>query len=890
MADATASAPAPPRGPHAAAGAGDSPPAADDRRLAGEFYALYAATRLMLVREFEDKGLARAEAVASAQAFLNRLMLALFAGGPGRAGAERAADGIAGVLEGGIGEGTRRVWDYIVGDLFAAPPGGQAHAGAAAPGGGLFGEPIHASAFFPDKRGEEFFGAPDARRQRRPAPPEYCPRIAGAVHAAPGLSPAIECVLRLCSHDIGGRIGADMLGRVFESSVTDLEALLGRRAAARRRDGIFYTPTYVVDYICSRSISGYLSPSGRARDPAGLVAECAGGLDDLEGRMRRMSILDPACGSGAFLTGAARVMIGIREEIGRRRDRDGEPSRRVGAGDIFGMVRGSIYGIDINPQSADIARLSLHLLAAEAEGPHAGGEGTADLSANVVVGNGALAGPDRGGLDWEKAFPAVFACENPGFSVVVGNPPYVRHELLGDAAKRAMAALPDGLAPPAPRGGARQTTLVPDAGPPGGPAPPLPRTRILIPRKSDLGAYFYYHSLCRLRRGGRLGFISADNWLRAEYGRPLRLALLSNAEIEALVSARFKVFPDADVNTVIALLARRPPAPAGRIVFANAASALDLAEDSLDVAARVSPPDLGGGDWSPYFDKPVPEPEFPTAALGSAGRLRRGIATGRNDFFVLPRDGAWARRLPSSCLRPVVGSGAPPRLEDGGAARYVFDAAGGNGAPSGAAPSRPAAEYIEHGEAMTVAPKKGGGSGRAWLPDLPTLAGRRPWYSLPFQPPPPIFIGRIVDRTVRVHENAPASGGTGRAYVALDTHHCFTPREAAHAGAFLAYFASSYFALDMEKSAAPLGGGGLRIDNRVLAGARVPAFGRLSPDAVRAMEGAWSEYCESLDRERLDAAVFAALGMEGHLEAVRAELDRLVERRRRASRREPGGT
>ena len=88
----------------------------------------------------------------------------------------------------------------------------------------------------------------------------------------------------------------------------------------------------------------------------------------------------------------------------------------------------------------------------------------------------------------------------------------------------------------------------------------------------------------------------------------------------------------------------------------------------------------------------------------------------------------------------------------------------------------------------------------------------------------------------------------------------------------------------MEKSAAPLGGGGLRIDNRVLAQARVPDFDRFPRRAVRGMEEAWSEYCATLDRERLDAAVFAALGMTPQLGAVKAELDRLVDRRMRASK------
>ena len=286
----------PPRRPaHAAAGGA----AGADRRLAGEFYGLYAQVRLMLVREFEDKEMPRADAVAAAQAFLNRLMLALFVGARSRSGAGGVGDGIAGILEGGIGDGTRRVWDHIVGDVFAASGEGRAQPPAEALGGSLFEEPLDESALFPDKRGRKFFALPGARPPHgRGAPPGYGQRIAEAVRGAPGLNPVIEAILGLCSYDFESQIGVDMLGRIFERSVTDLEVLLGRRAVARKQGGIFYMPGYVTDYICSRAIAGYLSPSGNARDATGLVAECAGGLGDLEDRMGRMSILDPASGRG----------------------------------------------------------------------------------------------------------------------------------------------------------------------------------------------------------------------------------------------------------------------------------------------------------------------------------------------------------------------------------------------------------------------------------------------------------------------------------------------------------------------------------------------------------------------------------------------------------------
>ena len=834
--------------------------AAADRGLAAEFYGLYSRTRLMLVREFQDKGLGKGDAAAAAQTCLNRLVFVFFAEGAGLVRRGMFGDGIAALLGGGIGADTRRVWNFIAGELFPAYAGGQEDPHIPAFAGGLFKGPLPASASFPDKRKKEFFGDTGGEPGRRSAGAwEYSPRIARAVSGAPGLNPVIENLLRLSSYDFRRQMRIDMMGRLFESSVTDLDVLLGGRAATRRREGIFYTPEYVTRYICARTIAGHLSPSGAARDPAELADECGGDLDGLRERMGRMKILDPACGSGAFLVGAARTLFDIHGEIARRErgggGNGGGPGRHAGAGRISEAVRNSVYGIDTDPQSADIARLSLLLLTAAA------GERLPDLSGNVVVGNSVVADPRQGGIDWKKAFPAVFAGENPGFSVIIGNPPYVRQEILADSAKHAMAALPD---------------TVPLALPDG----------FCIPRTSDLSSYFYYHSLGRLRRGGRLGFISGDNWLRTEYGGPLRRALLSNSQIVELVSPRFKVFSDADVNTVVVLLVRSPPDPRSRVLFANAASDSDFAAPSLDVAARVLQSDLGGRNWSLYFDGPMLEPAFPVVRLKEAGRLKRGIGTGCNDFFVLSRDAARENGVPPCYLRPVVAGGELPRLEARRATRYVLCVESGKDELAKTEQGRLVKKYIERGERMTVLPKKGGGSAGVPLPELPTVASRSPWYSLPVPAPPPIFISRINDRSIRVYENE----GRGRsAYRALDTYLHFTPSTESHTGAFLAYFASSHFALDMEKNAAPLGGGGLRIDNRVLMDARVPAFGRLPPRAVRGMEMAWSEYCRTLDRKKLDKAVFAALGMADQLDAVRAELDRLVDRRMRASKQAMGG-
>ena len=825
-----------------------------DHDLTDEFYDLYSQTRLMLIHEFEDKGIPKNEAVSTAQVFLNRLMFIFFAEDANLVKNGMFDDEMVGILESNIKLNTKRVWNYVVEELFTAFENGQADPYIHAFNGGLFKESLHNTAFFPDKRKKEFF---DAFRRRNPANSwEYKPRVAEAVRSVDCLNPVIKNLLKISSYDFHSQIRVDILGNIFENSVTDLEILLGRRSSTRRREGIYYTPEYITRYICINTIVGYLSHSGNARNPAELVDEYSDNLDGLHEHMNSIKILDPACGSGAFLIGAARVLIDIHEEIMQRKYRGGKNEddvldRSIDAGRISEIVRNNIYGIDINPQSVDIARLSLFLLTA------ADGEKLPDLSSNVFVGNSVVLDSSQGGFDWKKAFPAVFNCKNPGFSVIIGNPPYVRQELLTASAKQSMKTLPVSTPP----------LVIPNG--------------FVVPKTSDLSAYFYYHSLGRLRENGRLGFISGDNWIRAEYGRPLRQVLLSNTKIDALICPRFKVFPDADINTVVILL-RRHRDNESRILLANATSDLDFAAPSLDTVAHALPSDLGEGNWGIHFDKPMPKPLFPSISLKDAGILKRGITTGCNDFFVLSRDDVKTHKISPAYLRPVVTGGDLPRLTAGNATKYLVDVQASKSVLTKSSHGRLVKKYIEHGEKMTVVPKKGSKTTPVRLPDLPTVTGRNPWYSLPIPPPPPptIFISRINHRVLRVYENRTVGR---RAYVALDTYLHFVPHTKAYTGAFLAYFASSYFALHMEKNATPLGGGALRIDNRVLAMTPVPNFAKLSK-ATHSMEKAWSEYCTTLDKDALDINVFEALDMSSQLDPVRVELSRLVERRLQATK------
>lgn len=127
---------------------------------------------------------------------------------------------------------------------------------------------------------------------------------------------------------------------------------------------------------------------------------------------------------------------------------------------------------------------------------------------------------DRHGfLHWEIAFPGVWsnlASAQPtgGFDAVIGNPPYVRQELLGPEVKRA-----------------------------------LKRGYKAFNGMADLYVYFYEQGLRLLKPGGRMSYVVTNKWLKAGYAEELRRLFSDDAWLEFIADFGHAkhFFPDADV-------------------------------------------------------------------------------------------------------------------------------------------------------------------------------------------------------------------------------------------------------------------------------------------------------------------------------------------------------
>ena len=257
------------------------------------------------------------------------------------------------------------------------------------------------------------------------------------------LAPHIK---KLADYDFASEVDVNILGHIFENSLSEIDEIkaeikgevLEKSQTKRKKDGVFYTPKYITSYIVANTVgklcadkkaefgivdSNYITDKKRQRKTQEALLQC---LKDYRAWLLNITICDPACGSGAFLNEALNFLMTEHRYL------DELESKLFGGGLVFQEVRNHIlehnlFGVDINPESVEIARLSLWLRTAE---PH---RKLSNLNENVKCGNSLIDDVSVAGdraFVWAEEFPQVFKGQNGGFDVVIGNPPYVKLEQI----------------------------------------------------------------------------------------------------------------------------------------------------------------------------------------------------------------------------------------------------------------------------------------------------------------------------------------------------------------------------------------------------------------------------------------------------------------------------
>ncbi len=261
-----------------------------------------------------------------------------------------------------------------------------------------------------------------------------------------------EEMKKISEYDFDSELNENILGHIFEQSISDIEDLkkelngeeFDKKKGKRKKDGIFYTPKYITKYIVENSIKNWLDDKrkelGEDKLPelseADFEIKYSSKKSDeriysknykkhiefwtkYREAVKNIKIVDPACGSGAFLITAFEYLLNYNNYL------NDKIFDLTGTKDLFSdttkeILQNNIFGVDLNKESVEITKLSLWLKTANKN------KTLATLENNIKCGNSLIDDVEIVGelaFNWEKEFPQVF--ENGGFDVVVGNPPYV---------------------------------------------------------------------------------------------------------------------------------------------------------------------------------------------------------------------------------------------------------------------------------------------------------------------------------------------------------------------------------------------------------------------------------------------------------------------------------
>lgn len=316
---------------------------------------------------------------------------------------------------------------------------------------------------------------------------------------------------------------ADTLGHVYEQflgkviRLTDEHrAVVEDKPEVKKAGGVYYTPTYIVDYIVKNTVGKLIE----GKTPK---------------QVEKIKILDPACGSGTFLLQAYQYLLDWHRDFYTANLNDklykgknpvifqiDSGYWRLTTSEKRRILLNNIFGVDIDAQAVEVTKLSLLLKVLEGESQQTllkqlklfHERALPDLGRNIKCGN-SLVAPDiylshqldlfdeeskfkLNTFDWRSEFKTIF--ENGGFNVVIGNPPWG-----ADLSEYELEYLKD-------------------------------KNRKIIVRMIDTFMYFVYQSLLKLHTDGYFGMILPDVVLYQKDNQKLREYMVNEFNLEVAIN------------------------------------------------------------------------------------------------------------------------------------------------------------------------------------------------------------------------------------------------------------------------------------------------------------------------------------------------------------------
>jgi type I restriction-modification system DNA methylase subunit len=344
--------------------------------------------------------------------------------------------------------------------------------------------------------------------------------------------------LKLSGYDFASEVDVNILGHIFENSLNELDEIKARlegqqvdkAKSKRKKDGVFYTPKYITKYIVDNTV-GKLCTEKKAE--IGLVEEeyttdrkrtiktkqpLFDKLTTYRNWLLQLTICDPACGSGAFLNQALDFLINEHRYI------DELQAKLFGDAMVLSdfensILENNLFGVDLNEESVEIAKLSLWLRTAQPN------RKLSDLNNNIKCGNSLIDNPAVAGdkaFNWHNEFPSVFA--RGGFDVVIGNPPYVQLQSMGE-----------------------MSDILKNCG------------YETFEKGADLYCIFTERGYTLLKHGGVQSFIMPNKWMLVAYGKPLRKFLAKTGLCQVLNFGDIQFFQEATTYVCIFVTQKSKP-------------------------------------------------------------------------------------------------------------------------------------------------------------------------------------------------------------------------------------------------------------------------------------------------------------------------------------------
>ncbi len=375
---------------------------------------------------------------------------------------------------------------------------------------------------------------------------------------------------KLSDYDFESDISVNILGHIFEQSLTDLEELLAslngktidKSKSKRKKDGVFYTPEYITRYIVANTLGRLCEEKKASLDIIAAqrpqntkkltkIEEAQkSALQEYKEWLKSLRICDPACGSGAFLNQALEYLISEHKATAQQIVYFGDLTATE---DIEkSILEHNLYGVDINEEAVEIARLSLWLRTAQR------GRKLTNLSDKIKVGNSLISdgSVDDRAFDWQAEFPDVFA--RGGFDVIIGNPPYGAQ--LSEEHKKYFYA--------------NFKTV-----------------------EYQIDTYTLFMEMLSLLTApkGKAGYIVPSTWLAQNYFKNIRRFLIENFAFDNLILFKYDVFENVTAETSIFIAECSIPSDKQEIAYCVLDEVKDFEHLEFQKINRL--------EWAQNYDK-----------------------------------------------------------------------------------------------------------------------------------------------------------------------------------------------------------------------------------------------------------------------------------------------